>query len=77
MVIPWDSKTGEWSSCLRLDANFTAEYFNQSIPAPPNKTVKCDKWVYDDSVYQSTAVTEVRARLRQLFNILFSMSNTF
>ncbi|PNF24518.1 Organic cation transporter protein [Cryptotermes secundus] len=56
MTIPWDSKANSWSSCTRLDANFTPEYFNSSITA--NKSVKCEKWIYDTSVYKSSAVTE-------------------
>ena len=58
MTIPWDSKSNSWSSCARLDANFTDEYFNAGIPA--NKSVKCDQWVFDTSIYKSSAVTEVR-----------------
>jgi hypothetical protein len=58
MTIPWDYKTNSWSSCLKLDANFTPEYFNDGIPA--NKSVECDRWIYDTSKYKSSAVTEVR-----------------
>jgi OCT family organic cation transporter-like MFS transporter 4/5 len=56
MTIPWDSNLNSWSSCARLDANFTSEYFDAGIPA--NQSVKCDRWVYDKSVYKSSAVTE-------------------
>ncbi|XP_069673393.1 organic cation transporter protein isoform X2 [Periplaneta americana] len=56
MTIPWDSVTQSRSSCRRYKANFTEEYFEAGIPA--NKSVKCDKWIYDHSVYKSSAVTE-------------------
>lgn len=56
ITIPWDSKSKTWSSCTRLDVNFTSEYFNSGIAA--NKSVKCDKWIYDTSIYKSSAVTE-------------------
>jgi hypothetical protein len=58
MTIPWDSKSNSWSSCARLYVNFTTEYLNAGIPA--NSSVNCDKWVYDTTVYKSSAVTEVR-----------------
>jgi hypothetical protein len=61
MTIPWDSKSKGWSSCARLDVNFTTEYLNAGIPA--NKSMNCDKWVYDTTVYKSSAVTEVRIHL--------------
>jgi hypothetical protein len=61
MTIPWDSESKSWSSCTRLDANFTPEYFNSGIAA--NKSVKCDKWIYDTSIYKSSVVTEVRINI--------------
>ncbi|GLG96485.1 Organic cation transporter protein [Gryllus bimaculatus] len=56
MTIPWDSKDKEWSSCERLDTNFTFDYFETGIPASGKK--KCESWVYDDTTYTSSIVTE-------------------
>jgi hypothetical protein len=61
MTIPWDSESNSWSSCSRLDVNFTSDYLNAGIAT--NKSVKCDKWIYDTSVYKSSVVTEVRISL--------------
>ncbi|KAJ9601405.1 hypothetical protein L9F63_000429, partial [Diploptera punctata] len=80
MVIPWDSTLNTWSSCRRLDANFTADYFHEGVPA--NKSVKCDKWIYDRSVYESSAVTEYNlvcdnAHFRVMADSLFMLGALF
>ncbi|XP_068085491.1 organic cation transporter protein isoform X2 [Anabrus simplex] len=56
MSYPWDDALHTWSSCRRLDANFTPEYFESNIPA--NRTVHCDSWVYNRTKYHSSAVME-------------------
>ncbi|XP_055696243.1 organic cation transporter protein-like [Lutzomyia longipalpis] len=56
MTYPWDGINNKWSSCERLDANFTDSYFASGQPA--NATITCDKWVYDDRKYESSTVTE-------------------
>ncbi|XP_071455584.1 organic cation transporter protein-like [Hetaerina americana] len=56
MTIPWDASRNKPSKCLRLDANFTPEYFEDGIPA--EKHVECHSWIYDTSVYKSSAVME-------------------
>ncbi|XP_049780685.1 organic cation transporter protein-like [Schistocerca cancellata] len=56
MSYPWDSEQQAWSSCRRLDANFSAEYFSSNIPA--NRSVRCDSWVYDHSIYKSSTIVE-------------------
>ncbi|XP_046393817.1 organic cation transporter protein-like [Ischnura elegans] len=56
MTIPWDKSHHGPAKCLRYDANFTSEYFQEGIPA--NKSVECHSWVYDTSVYESSAVME-------------------
>lgn len=56
MSYPWDESVGNWSSCLRLDTNFTLDYFHHGIPA--DSTVKCDTWIYDKSVYKSSTVMQ-------------------
>ena len=58
MSLPWDDKSGNWSQCFRLDANFTDEYFQSGEPA--SSMVPCTDWVYDHSKYMSSAVFEVR-----------------
>ncbi|GFG37619.1 hypothetical protein Cfor_12698, partial [Coptotermes formosanus] len=42
MTIPWDSKSESWSSCARLDVNFTSEYFSAGIPANKSFNLVCD-----------------------------------
>ncbi|KAF4533495.1 hypothetical protein B566_EDAN000980 [Ephemera danica] len=57
MMLPMDPSTpNSYSQCLRLDANFTEEYFNASVPV--NTSVPCEDWVYDHSKYESSAVFE-------------------
>ncbi|XP_047110116.1 organic cation transporter protein-like [Schistocerca piceifrons] len=56
MTIPWDTAAKTWSSCQRLDANFTQEYFDAGIPT--NNTVDCESWIYDTTTYKSSAVME-------------------
>ncbi|XP_055716130.1 organic cation transporter protein-like [Phlebotomus papatasi] len=56
MTYPWDAVNSKWSTCERLQANFTSQYFQAGIPA--NHSVSCEKWVYDDTMYVSSTVTE-------------------
>ncbi|XP_067010714.1 organic cation transporter protein [Anabrus simplex] len=56
MSYPWDDSNNEWSSCERLDANFSTDYFSQGVPE--NHSIGCNSWVYDKSTYKSSAVTE-------------------
>lgn len=53
---PIDHITKNWSTCERLDAPFTDEYFKAGIPA--NNSIYCDSWIYDDSKYESSTVIE-------------------
>ena len=56
LLIPKEEKNGElvFSSCLAYD-----DIWNGTISNDERKTKKCSKWTYDQSVYESTAVTEV------------------
>ncbi|XP_068085603.1 organic cation transporter protein isoform X2 [Anabrus simplex] len=56
MTLPWDSKKKRWSSCRRLDANFSRQYMESGSPA--SSSVKCENYVYDHSQFSSSAVTE-------------------
>lgn len=56
MSFPIDSFTKTWSSCQHLKSNFTDEYFSNGIPA--TDSVYCDKFIYDNSKYQSSTVIE-------------------
>lgn len=53
---PFDDLTSSWSSCKYLDANFSNPNFNTSSPV--KTSVACDKWVYDHSRFESSAVIE-------------------
>lgn len=54
-AIPWDGKANEYDSCKRYDINYTAPGWD----AQPVGVIKCDRgWVYDDSQYSSTVVSE-------------------
>ena len=56
LLIPKEEKNGElvFSSCLAYD-----DIWNGTISNDERKAKKCSKWTYDQSVYKSTAVTEV------------------
>ncbi|CAB3375688.1 Hypothetical predicted protein [Cloeon dipterum] len=56
LSLPWDESTGNWSQCLRLDANFTEQYFQDGLPS--SETVPCQDWVFDHSKYMSSLVFE-------------------
>lgn len=56
MSYPIDAFTGKCSTCLRLDANFSQEYFDAGVPA--NTSVSCDTFIFDTSKYKSSAVIE-------------------
>ncbi|XP_063218411.1 organic cation transporter protein-like [Bacillus rossius redtenbacheri] len=75
MSYPWDARAGNWSSCRRLDADFSARYYEEGVPSAA-PSLPCDAWVYDRSKYSSSAVTEFNmvcndAWLRALADSLF------
>ncbi|GLG96481.1 Uncharacterized protein GBIM_03452 [Gryllus bimaculatus] len=57
MTYPWDTRLKAWSSCQRLDGDFSDEYFINNLPS--NHSVYCDNgWIYDKTTYQSSTVIE-------------------
>ncbi|VVC43321.1 Major facilitator superfamily domain,Major facilitator, sugar transporter-like [Cinara cedri] len=56
MSYPFDDKTESWSSCRMYDTNFTDAYYSHKIPANHSRT--CDRWIFDKSDFQNTAVME-------------------
>lgn len=56
MSYPFDSLTKKLSTCRYFDSNFTENYFKEGIPA--NQTIYCDRYIYDDTTYESSTVTE-------------------
>lgn len=53
---PLDAFTKKRSTCQYFDANYTDDYFTAGVPA--KETVYCDRYIYDDSMYESSTVTE-------------------
>lgn len=43
-------------TCQYFDTNFTDEYYEAGVPA--KETVSCDRYIYDNSKYESSTVTE-------------------
>lgn len=56
MSYPYDTLTQSWSSCEYIDSNYTDSYFEAGIKN--NHTISCDKWIYDQSKYESSTVVE-------------------
>ena len=60
-TVPWNDPNKQTRQCYRF--NYTWADFNEcndsNIQIDSNQTVKCDQWVYDKSIFQSTIVTEV------------------
>lgn len=56
MSYPIDGFTNKRATCQYFDANFTDEYFKAGVPA--TETVHCDRYIYDNSKYESSTVTE-------------------
>uniref|UniRef100_A0A6B2ELP9 Putative synaptic vesicle transporter svop n=1 Tax=Phlebotomus kandelakii TaxID=1109342 RepID=A0A6B2ELP9_9DIPT len=56
MSYPWDALNNKWSTCERLNTNFTQQYFDSGRPA--NASVACEHWLYDDRKYVDSTVTE-------------------
>ncbi|XP_014247403.1 organic cation transporter protein isoform X2 [Cimex lectularius] len=53
MSYPFDPTFNQWSSCLRYDINDTDYLLTHS-----NETISCSEWVYDNSIYKGTTVTQ-------------------
>lgn len=76
MTYPIDRITNGYSTCERLDANFTDDYFKLNISG--TSKVSCDTYIYDDSKFKSSAVMEWtmicgRAWLRATSDALFML----
>lgn len=74
MSYPMDALTNKYATCQRYDADFGDAYYMSGARA--NATVSCDKFIYDDSKYKSSAVIEWsmvcgRAFLRATTDALF------
>lgn len=53
---PIDGFTNKRTTCQYFDSNYTDGYFKAGIPS--KDTVYCDRYIYDDSKYESSTVTE-------------------
>lgn len=76
MTYPFDRLTNRYSTCERLNANFSDEYFKHNVSE--RSTVACDSYIYDDSKFKSSTVIEwtmvcSRAWLRATSDALFML----
>ncbi|KAH8381366.1 hypothetical protein KR093_003477 [Drosophila rubida] len=58
LAYPNDSVTGKADTCVYYDVDYSAEYLNGSATSAANGTLQCSSYVYDQSKYLSSAVTE-------------------
>ncbi|EDV53886.1 organic cation transporter-like protein [Drosophila erecta] len=54
----WNLSYPQNERCSYYDVDYTAEYLNGSIPRSSNDTKSCSRYVYDQSKYLNSAVTE-------------------
>lgn len=76
MTYPYDSLTKRYSTCERLNANFSDEYFKSNVSAL--RTLPCDSYIFDNSKFTSSTVMEWtmicgRAWLRATSDALFML----
>lgn len=69
MSYPFDVQKKTWSSCEVFDTNFTDEYYASKTPA--NQTKHCDRWIYNTTDRQNSAVTEVHNILYTYIYIIY------
>ena len=63
LAIPWDKENSEYSSCEMFDINYDnyTQDELENFTRPMNASLKkCAAWVFDNSSFQSTMVTEVK-----------------
>ncbi|XP_061396833.1 organic cation transporter protein-like [Musca vetustissima] len=60
LAYPYDTITDTYQVCEYYDVDYNEDYLNGSSLAVPsgNETKSCEHFVYDQSVYKSSAVTE-------------------
>ncbi|KAH8367058.1 hypothetical protein KR200_005015 [Drosophila serrata] len=54
----WNLSYPQGETCSYYDVDYSAEYLNGSIPRSSNRTKDCSHYVYDQSTYLNSAVTE-------------------
>ncbi|XP_016981511.2 organic cation transporter protein [Drosophila rhopaloa] len=54
----WNLSYPQGEVCAYYDVEFSEEYLNGSLPRSTNKTKSCTSYVYDQSKYLNSAVTE-------------------
>ncbi|XP_017084227.1 organic cation transporter-like protein [Drosophila eugracilis] len=54
----WNLSFPQGVRCEYYDVDYSDEYLNGSIPRSSNKTKSCSQYVYDQSTYLNSAVTE-------------------
>ncbi|XP_030573667.1 organic cation transporter protein-like [Drosophila novamexicana] len=58
LAYPNDSITGKPDTCAYYNVSYTEQYLNGNHPAAQNGTLQCSSYVYDQSKYLNSAVTE-------------------
>ncbi|XP_034664739.1 organic cation transporter-like protein [Drosophila subobscura] len=54
----WEISYPPAEACEYYDVSYSEEYLNGSLPRTTNNTLSCDRYVYDQSTYLNSAVTE-------------------
>lgn len=58
LTYPYDTITQKWQTCEYYNVNYTDEYLSGSTPELNNGTKHCEHFLYDQSQYKTSAVTE-------------------
>ncbi|KAH8312750.1 hypothetical protein KR044_012635 [Drosophila immigrans] len=58
LAYPNDSVTGKADTCVYYNLTYSEGYLNGSVIQPANGTLQCSSYVYDQSKYLNSAVTE-------------------
>lgn len=58
LAYPNDSVTGQADTCEYFDVDYSEQYLNGNLTASHNGTLRCRSYLYDQSKYLSSAVTE-------------------
>ncbi|KAM7361200.1 organic cation transporter protein-like [Cochliomyia hominivorax] len=58
LAYPYDDVTKKWQTCEYYNVDYTEEYLNGFVAEVKNDTKQCEHFLYDQSLYVNSAVTE-------------------